>query len=218
MNGLLDLWNQGKNWASNQDWSSNRVDPGANAQALMGGTPMQYNQQPQGLIAPQTQAGTGGMVGPVSPLPGDINVKESQQPYVSYNPNQIQPDFTNVPLDTWQDPATAGGHVAGTVYDTPRGRMNEAPVNSLVMGNAQTPQGVIGLDSNPDQYNTPVDNTNYGQEAQVEVGQPTVTTSPNPGFQWPWEAFGNQQTMEEKIRAQAIARQKLIDRGLISPK
>ena len=84
---------------------------------------------------------------------------------------------------------------------------------------SQQQQGIIApgpeLDSYPDQYNTPVDNTNYGQEAQVEVGQPQVTSTP---FQWPWEAFGNQQTIEEKIRAQAIARQKLIERGLISPK
>jgi len=211
--GLLDMWNQGKNWASNQDWSSNRVDPGANAQALMGGTPMQYNQQPQSLIADTPQVGTGGMVGPVSPLPGDINVNENMNPYITPQ-TQPRPDFTNVPLDTWQDPATAGGHVAGTGYDTPRGRMNEAPVNSLLMGNAQTPQGVVGVDSNPEQV-VIEDPTDYSKEAQVEVGQPTVTSTP---FQWPWEAFGNQQTMQEQLTAQEIARQKLIERGLISPK
>ena len=119
--GLLDYLNKGfdnsvghlnnlKDSFANQP---KMYDPHANARALMGGTSM--NAQPQSLIAPQAPAQSGSMVGPVSQAPGDINVNPSQQPYVSYNPNQIQPDFTNVPLDTWQDPNTAGGHVAGTV-------------------------------------------------------------------------------------------------------
>ena len=197
--GLLDYFNQGKQWLQNQP---QMADPHANARALMGGQAMQYNQQPQSLIAPQTQAGTGGMVGPVSPLPGDINVKESQQPYVSYNPNQIQPDFTNVPLDTWQDPATAGGHVAGTVYDTPGGRMNAAPVNSLLMGNAQTPQGVVGVEPDPE-YNTPTDNTNY---SGVDSNVPQTNPYPEPP-NIIGEAFDPSLTEEEKrLREEALSR------------
>ena len=215
MNGLLDFF-------KNQDWSSNRVDPGANAQALMGGTPMQYNQQPQGLITPQTQAGTGGMVGPVSPLPGDINVHESMKPYITPQ-TQPRPDFTNVPLDTWQDPATAGGALTGIDQSRGFGHKNinkeqdryitpQSPIGpwgSQQQQGFQAPEEEVDLSIDP--YNSPTDNSGNGNT-------PAAPEGVNPGFQWPWEAFGNQQTIEEKIRAQAIARQKLIERGLISPK
>ena len=195
--GLLDYFNQGADWLKNQP---QMADPHANARALMGGTSM--NAQPQSLIAPQSPAQSGGMVGPVSQAPGDINVNESQQPYVSYNPNQIQPDFTNVPLDSWQDPNTAGGHVAGTVYDTPRGRMNEAPVNSLLMGNAQTPQGVVGADTAPN-YNTPTDNTNY---AGVNSNVPQTTPYPAPPSII-GETFDPSMTEEERrLREEAASR------------
>ena len=45
--GLLDYFNQGADWLKNQP---QMADPHANARALMGGQPMQYNQQPQSLI------------------------------------------------------------------------------------------------------------------------------------------------------------------------
>ena len=206
--GLLDYLNKGfdnsvghlnnlKDSFANQP---KMYDPHANARALMGGTSM--NAQPQSLIAPQAPAQSGSMVGPVSQAPGDINVNPSQQPYVSYNPNQIQPDFTNVPLDTWQDPNTAGGHVAGTVYDTPRGRMNEAPVNSLLMGNAQTPQGVVGAEPTPE-YNTPTDNTNYGG---VDSNVPQTNPYPAPPSII-GETFDPSLTEEEKrLREEAASR------------
>ena len=62
MNGLLDYLKQGQTALTNatgMDWNKIQADPGANAQALMGGQAMQYNQQPQSLIAEKPQVDIG---------------------------------------------------------------------------------------------------------------------------------------------------------------
>ena len=80
--GLLDYLNNGfdnsvghlnnlKDSFANQP---KMYDPHANAQALMGGTPMQYNQQPQSLIANTPQVNN-----QVSNVPTNITPQQTQQ-------------------------------------------------------------------------------------------------------------------------------------------
>ena len=209
MNGLLDFF-------KNQDWSSNRVDPGANARALMGGQSMQYNQQPQSLLSNVYGEGTDTFKNETGIIdPQNITPQQSQQMTYQGTPQAgVQyPNFDPSAINPYLDGDQTDGN-GGYVDTSYNNRLNSAPVNSMLMGNAQTPQGVVGVDPNAEQV-VIEDPTDYSKEAQVDVGQPVVTSTP---FQWPWEAFGNQQTIEEKIRAQAIAKQKLIERGLISPK
>ena len=203
MNGLLDFF-------KNQDWSSNRVDPGANARALMGGQSM----QPQSLIADTPQVNTPNTQASFTPqAPTEQQTQQMTYqgtPQAGVNYPNFDPSAINPYLDGDQTTYASNGY-EDTSYNN---RLNSAPVNSMLMGNAQTPQGVVGVDPNAEQV-VIEDPTDYSKEAQVEVGQPQVTSTP---FQWPWEAFGNQQTMQEQLTAQEIARQKLIERGLISPK
>jgi hypothetical protein len=73
------------------------------------------------------------------------------------------------------------------------------------MGNAQTPQGVVGVDPNAPVYNTPTDNIDYSKEAQVEVGQPQVSV----GGPFDWL---------NSLLAPNVDREELIRRGIIPPK
>ena len=225
MNGLLDFFNYNnsglKEFADNglsglRNTMANTpkmYDPHANAQALMGGQAMQYNQQPQSLIAEQVNTpNTQASFTPQAPTEQQTQQMTYQgTPQAGVNYPNFDPSAINPYLDGDQTTYASNGY-EDTSYNN---RLNSAPVNSMLMGNAQTPQGVVGVDPNAPVYNTQTDERDYSKEAQVDVGQPVVTSTP---FQWPWEAFGNQQTMQEQLTAQEIARQKLIERGLISPK
>ena len=224
MNGLLDFFNYNnsglKEFADNglsglRNTMANTpkmYDPHANAQALMGGQAMQYNQQPQSLIAeqvntPNTQA---------SFTPQEPTEQQSKQmtyqgtPQAGVNYPNFDPSAINPYLDGDQTDGT-GGYV-DTSYNN---RIAQPQTDSMLMGPSQQQQGIVGVDPDAPVYNTQTDERDYSKEAQVDVGQPVVTSTP---FKWPWESFGNQQTMQEQLTAQEIARQKLIERGLISPK
>ena len=202
MNGLLDFF-------KNQDWSSNRVDPGANARALMGGQSM----QPQSLIADTPQVNTPNTQ--ASFTPQAPTEQQSQQmtyqgtPQAGVHYPNFDPSAINPYLDG--DQTDGNGGYKDTSYNN---RVNNPMGNSMLMGPVTQQQGIVGVDPNAEQV-VIEDPTDYSKEAQVDVGQPVVTSTP---FEWPWEAFGNQQTMQEQLTAQEIARQKLIERGLISPK
>ena len=210
MNGLLDFF-------KNQDWSSNRVDPGANARALMGGQAMQYNQQPQSLLSNVYGEGTDTFKNETGIIdPKNITPQQTQQmtyqgtPQAGVNYPNFDPSAINPYLDGDQTTYASNGY-EDTSYNN---RVNSPMYSSDLMGPVTQQQGIVGVDPNAEQV-VIEDPTDYSKEAQVDVGQPVVTSTP---FEWPWEAFGNQQTMQEQLTAQEIARQKLIERGLISPK
>ena len=125
MNGLLDFLKQGYQDSGLQELGNSiasqpkMYDPHANAQALMGGTPMQYNQQSQGLLnnvfgegtdtfANETGSYPTGMIGEqvdtsIGPDMGQVNRAAPQpidmyptQPPVEnpYNPAMIQPEIS----------------------------------------------------------------------------------------------------------------------------
>ena len=73
------------------------------------------------------------------------------------------------------------------------------------MGPAQQQQGFEGVDSSLPTYNTPTDERDYSQEAQVEVGQPQVSV----GGPFDWV---------KSLLAPNIDREELIRRGIIPPK
>jgi hypothetical protein len=196
--GLLDYFNQGKQWLQNQP---QMADPHANARALMGGQAMQYNQQPQSLIAEQVNAPTT----QASFTPQPPTEQQTQQityqgtPQAGVNYPNYDSSAINPYLDGDQTDGT-GGYV-DTSYNN---RINSAPVSSLLMGNAQTPQGVVGVDSNAGQV-VIEDPTDYSKEAQVEVGQPQVSVG-DP-FDW-----------LNSLLAPNVDKEELIRRGIIPPK
>ena len=215
MNGLLDFFKQGYKNSGLQELGNSianqpkMYDPHANARALMGGQAM----QPQSLIAETPQVNIGQPQ--VTQTPFEPTQTQTQQ--MTYNP-EIKagvdyPNFDPSAINPYLD-GDQTGYVGGYEDTTYNNRVNNPMYSSDLMGNAQTPQGVVGVDPNAKQV-VIEDPTDYSKEAQVDVGQPVVTSTP---FEWPWEAFGNQQTMQEQLTAQEIARQKLIERGLISPK
>ena len=185
--GLLDYFNQGKQWLQNQP---QMADPHANARALMGGQAMQYNQQPQSLIAEQVNAPTT----QASFTPQPPTEQQTQQmtyqgtPQAGVNYPNYDSSAINPYLDGDQTDGT-GGYV-DTSYNN---RINSAPVNSLLMGNAQTPQGVVGVDSNA-VYKTQVDNDTT---TRAYPEPPNITG----------EAFDPSLTEEEKrLREEALSR------------
>ena len=140
MNGLLDYLKQGQTALTNatgMDWNKIQADPGANAQALMGGTPMQYNQQPQSLIS-------GG-----------------NNPAVNNPVNQ--PQGPNMPVEnptfTQQSPYTEA------VVNAPQSPWGSAPQQGLIGGgsgvdfNQTAPTWGSGYDGTPTEGFKPIDTT-----------------------------------------------------------
>ena len=208
--GLLDYLNNGfdnsvghlnnlKDSFANQP---KMYDPHANAQALMGGQAMQYNQQPQSLIAEQVNAPTT----QASFTPQAPTEQQTQQmtyqgtPQAGVNYPNYDSSAINPYLDGDQTTYASNGY-EDTSYNN---RVNSAPASSLLMGNAQTPQGVVGVDPDAEQV-VIEDPTDYSKEAQVEVGQPQVSV----GGPFDWL---------NSIFAPNIDREELIRRGIIPPK
>jgi hypothetical protein len=150
--GLLDYLNQGKQWLQNQP---KMYDPHANAQALMGGQAMQYNQQPQSLIADTPQVNSS-----VSNTPTNITPQQTQQ--ITYG-QPIAPNMGQVNTETSEAPSlTIGGYDPTQV--APRNpAINQPMVGSLLMGNAQQQQGFQAPEVEPT-YTTQVDNTDYSKQ------------------------------------------------------
>lgn len=176
--GLLDYFNQGADWLKSQP---QMADPHANARALMGGQPMQYNQQPQSLI--------GGGNTPVAPA--DPSLATAPVDRVDYNypqqpqqPNQemIHPNY-NQQLD--QESWGGGGY-------TPEPAPEVAPYNTAMIQPEISPygsapqQGIVGVESAP----------------------PVATTNPYPlPPSLIGEAFDPSLTEEEKrLREEAASR------------
>ena len=193
MNGLLDFF-------KNQDWSSNRVDPGANARALMGGQAM----QPQSLIADTPQVNTPNTQASFTPqAPTEQQTQQMTYqgtPQAGVNYPNFDSSAINPYLDGDQTDGT-GGYV-DTSYNN---RIAQPQTGSMLMGPAQQQQGIVGVDSTAPVYETPTDERDYSEEAQVEVGQPQVSV----GGPFDWV---------KSLLAPNVDREELIRRGIIPPK
>jgi hypothetical protein len=203
--GLLDYLKQGQTALTNatgMDWNKIQADPGANAQALMGGQAMQYNQQPQSLIAEQVNAPTT----QASFTPQAPTEQQTQQmtyqgtPQAGVNYPNYDSSAINPYLDGDQTDGT-GGYV-DTSYNN---RIAQPQTGSMLMGPAQQQQGIVGVDSTTPVYETPTDERDYSKEAQVEVGQPQVSV----GGPFDWL---------NSLLAPNVDREELIRRGIIPPK
>ena len=161
--GLLDYLNKGfdnsvghlnnlKDSFANQP---KMYDPHANAQALMGGQAMQYNQQPQSLIADTPQVNN-----KVSNAPTNVTPQQTQQ--VTYGA-PVGPNMGQINTETSEAPSlTIGGYDPTQV--APRNpAINQPMVGSLLMGNAQQQQGFQAPEEEPT-YTTQVDNTDYSKQ------------------------------------------------------
>ena len=207
--GLLDYLNKGfdnsvghlNNFKDSLVNQPKMYDPHANAQALMGGQAMQYNQQPQSLIASQTPQVTDQS----SFTPQPPTAQQTQQMTYQGTPQAgvNYPNFDSSAINPYLD-GDQTGTVGGYVDNSYTNRVNSSPVDSLLMGNAQTPQGVVGVDPDAEQV-VIEDPTDYSKEAQVEVGQPQVSV----GGPFDWL---------NSILSPNVDREELIRRGIIPPK
>ena len=204
--GLLDYLNKGfdnsvghlnnlKNSFANQP---KMYDPHANAQALMGGQAMQYNQQPQSLIADTPQVNTP----TTSNAPTNVTPQQTQQ--VTYGA-PVGPNMGQINTETSEAPSlTIGGYDPTQV--APRNpAINQPMVGSLLMGNAQQQQGFQAPEVEPT-YTTQVDNTDYSKQG-VNSMTPVTTAYPEPPNIL-GEAFDPSLT-EEEIIAREVAKSKL---------
>lgn len=202
--GLLDYLNKGFNNSVGhlnnlKDSFANQpkmYDPHANARALMGGQAM----QPQSLIAEQTPQVNVGQP-EVSTIPVQPTQTQTQQ--MTYNPNVTAgvdyPNYDSSAINPYLD-GDQTGTVGGYVDNSYNNRINNPMVSSLLMGNAQTPQGVVGVDSN-----VPI-----VQQVQSE----TAITSPYVDLQSQIQENITPELVDERQRAY----DELVRRGILSPK
>jgi len=209
--GLLDYLNKGfdnsvghlnnlKDSFANQP---KMYDPHANAQALMGGQAMQYNnQQPQSLISEQVNAPTQ----QASFTPQPPTAQQTQQMTYQGTPQAgvNYPNYDSSAINPYLD-GDQTGTVGGYVDNSYNNRIAQPQEGSLLMGPAQQQQGIVGVDSNAPVYNTETDETDYSKEAQVEVGQPQVSV----GGPFDWV---------KSLLSPDMDREELIRRGIIPPK
>ena len=200
--GLLDFLQQGYKNSGLQDLGNSLAsqpkmyDPHANAKALMGGQAM----QPQSLIAEQTPQVNVGQP-EVSTIPAQPTQTQAQQ--MTYNPNVTAgvdyPNYDSSAINPYLDGDQTGA-VGGYTDNSYNNRMNNPMVSSLLMGNAQTPQGVSGVDSN-----API-----VQQVQSE----TAITSPYIDLQSQIQENVTPELVDERQRAY----DELVRRGILSPK
>ena len=175
-------------------------DPHANAKAIMGGQAM----QPQSLIAPETQVNVGQPEVTFTPQPP--TPQQTQQ--MTYNPNVTAgvdyPNYDSSAINPYLD-GDQTGKVGGYVDNSYNNRIAQPQTGSLLMGPAQQQQGFEGVDSSLPVYNTPTDEKDYSQEAQVEVGQPQVSV----GGPFDWL---------NSLLTPNVDREELIRIGIIPPK
>ena len=183
--GLLDYLNQGKQWLQNQP---QMADPHANARALMGGQAMQYNQQPQSLIAdtpttanPTTQNPNIPVVDPTftqhSPYTPEV-VNAPQSPWGSQQQQGLIGDGSNVNFD--QTSQTWGSGYDGTPTE------GYTPIDTTGSPN-------YGVNSNTPVYDTPTDETDYSATTTPYNAPPNLIG----------EAFDPSMTEEEKLLREA---------------
>ena len=208
--GLLDYLNKGfdnsvghlNNFKDSFANQPKMYDPHANAQALMGGQAMQYNNQPQSLIAEQVNAPTQ----QASFTPQPPTAQQTQQMTYQGTPQAgvNYPNYDSSAINPYLD-GDQTGTVGGYVDNSYNNRIAQPQEGSLLMGPAQQQQGIVGVDSNAPVYNTQTDETDYSKEAQVEVGQPQVSV----GGPFDWV---------KSLLSPDMDREELIRRGIIPPK
>ena len=167
--GLLDYLNKGfdnsvghlnnlKDSFANQP---KMYDPHANAQALMGGQAMQYNQQPQSLIADTPQVNN-----QVSNVPTNITPQQTQQitygAPVGANMGQVNTETSEV--SSYND--TNGYDPASVQNLNYQNRINAPMHPSLLMGS-------------PEVYVEPEGNREVGYNTQVDNGVNSMTAVTN---------------------------------------
>jgi hypothetical protein len=177
-------------------------DPGANARNLMGGQAMQYNQQPQSLIAekvnaPTTQASFTPQA-PTEQQTQQMTYQGTPQAGVNY------PNFDSSAINPYLDGDQTDG-TGGYLDKSYNNRISQPQTDSMLMGPSQQQQGIVGVDSTAPVYETPTDERDYSKEAQVEVGQPQVSV----GGPFDWL---------NSLLAPNVDREELIRRGIIPPK
>jgi hypothetical protein len=166
--GLLDYFNQGKQWLQNQP---QMADPHANARRLMGG-PVQEQQVPQ---APQRQ----------SILPQGTPQEPSMTPY--QQPQNIgsslmgyNPDLTGI---------NNIGHQAGPetqTYLTSNGAIDNRLVDSY---NEESVEDALKYEHDPLGWDNEYDNTySYGRVAQGEGNDTFYTPMDNTGVKYAFQA------------------------------
>ena len=201
MQGLLDYLKQGQTALTNatgMDWNKIQADPGANAQALMGGQPMQYNQQPQSLIAEQTQPVNNQSNGAFNPTPQQQGQVSYQYPEVGVNYPNFDPSAINPYLDGDQTGSVGGNANNGqnVINENFNNRITQPQVGSMLMGSPAPYEA-------PSEYTTQVDDTDYSQQGVISNPPPAQTTP----FSFPpgilGEAFDPSMTEEEKRAREA---------------
>ena len=192
--GLLDYLKQGQTALTNatgMDWNKIQADPGANAQALMGGQPM----NPQGLLNNAYGEGTNTFANETGSYPQ--NITPQQQGQVTYGP-QIGPNMGQVNQYSSEEPQLqVGGHSGQEpVNQNFNNRITQPQVGSMLMG---SPAPYVA----PSEYTTQVDDTDYSQQGVISNPPPAQTTP----FSFPpgilGEAFDPSMTEEEKRAREA---------------
>jgi len=180
--GLLDYLNKGfdnsvghlnnlKDSFANQP---KMYDPHANAQALMGGQAMQYNQQPQSLIADTTQQ-------QVSNAPTNVTPQQTQQ--VTYGapvgPNMGQVNTETSEVSSYDD--TNG-------YDPTKGAQPNANYDNRINA-PMHPSLLMGA---PEVYEAPTGPREVGFTTQVddEVNTGVDSVTPVVAQQYPAMSLG----------------------------
>jgi hypothetical protein len=199
--GLLDYLKQGYQNSGLQDLGNSfanqpkMYDPHANAQALMGGQSM----QPQSLIAEKPQVDIGQPQVTKTPF----EPTQAQQQQVTYNsqanPGVNYPNYDSSSINPYLD-GDQTGYVGGYVDTTYNNRVNSPMYSSDLMGNAQTPQGLTGVDSN-------------GSVVPASVSETAITS--------PYMDLSSQ--IQEKMSPEVISERQraydeLVRRGILSPK
>ena len=203
--GLLDYLNKGfdnsvghlnnlKDSFANQP---KMYDPHANAQALMGGQAMQYNQQPQSLIGNTPQVNN-----QVSNAPTNVTPQQTQQ--VTYGA-PVGPNMGQVNTETSEVSSYDDSNGWDPTQVAPRNpAINQPMVGSLLMGNAQQQQGFQAPEVEPT-YTTQVDNTDYSKQG-VDSVTPVVAQ------QYPAMSLG--EAFNPTISTEEIARREEAKRKL----
>ena len=198
--GLLDYFNQGADWLKNQP---QMADPHANARALMGGQAMQYNQQPQSLIASQTPQ-VNNPTDQSSFTPQPPTAQQTQQmtyqgtPQAGVNYPNFDPSAINPYLDGDQT-GTVGGYVnngQNVVNENFNNRVTQPQTGSLLMGSPEAYQ-------KPSEYES--DEIDYSKVG-VNSNVPQTTPYPAPPSII-GETFDPSMTEEERrLREEAASR------------
>ena len=165
--GLLDYLKQGQTALTNatgMDWNKIQADPGANAQALMGGQAMQYNQQPQSLIADTSQVNN-----QVNNVPTNVTPQQTQQ--VTYG-SPVGPNMGQVNTET----SEVSSYDDSNGYDPTKVAQPNANYNNRINA-PMHPSLLMGA---PEVYQEPEGTREVGYTTQVDNEVNTGVNSMTP--------------------------------------